>query len=58
MRILKKLGHSVKQIFTELGEVYGSDKICYETIRKWRHKFLKDAAKSGRPVIVTGQRKV
>lgn len=22
--------------FTELGEVYGSDKVSYETVRKWR----------------------
>ena len=28
IKVRTKLGHSVKQIFTELEEVYGSDKIC------------------------------
>ena len=55
IKVRTKLGYSVKQIFTDLGEVYGSDKVCYETVCKWRQKFLtgtesvKDAIKSGRP---------
>ena len=39
IKVRTKLGHSVKQIFTELGEVYGSDKVCYESVRRWRQKF-------------------
>lgn len=64
IKVRTKLGHSVKQIFTELGEVYGSDKVSYETVRRWRQKFLtgtesiKDAAKSGRPVTVSGKTNV
>lgn len=52
------------QIFTELVEVYGSDKVFYETVRWWRKKFLtgtepvKDAAKFVRSVTVTGKTKV
>lgn len=52
------------QIFTELVEVYGSDKVFYETARWWRKKFLtgtepvKDAAKFVRSVTVTGKAKV
>ena len=44
-----------------MGEVYGSDKVSYETVRRWRQKFLtgtesvKDAVKSGRPVTVAGK---
>ena len=47
-----------------MGEVYWSDKVSYETVRRWRKKFLtgtesvKDAAKSGRPVTVTGKANV
>jgi hypothetical protein len=54
-----KLNYLVMQIFTELGEVYGSDKVSCVTFRGWRKKFLtdikfvKDAAISDRPVIVT-----
>ena len=39
IKVRTKLGHSVKQIFTESGEVYGSYNISYETVRKWRKKF-------------------
>ncbi|XP_062582211.1 histone-lysine N-methyltransferase SETMAR-like [Saccostrea cucullata] len=64
IKVRTKLCNSVKQIFTELGEVYGSDKVSYETVHRWRQKFLtgtesvKDAAKSGRPVTVSGKRNV
>lgn len=50
------------QISTEFGEVFGSDKVSYETVRSWRKKFVtstesvKDAAKSGQPCTMTGQR--
>lgn len=49
---------------TELGIVYGSDKLYHETVSRWRKKFLtgtesiKDAAKYGRPVTVTGKANV
>lgn len=52
------------QIFTEFWEVHGSDKVSYETIRRWRKKFLtgaefvKDKGKYGRPVTVTGKANV
>ena len=39
MKVLTKLGHSAKQIFTALGEVYGSHNVLYETFRRWRKKF-------------------
>ena len=45
-------------------EVYGSDKACYETVRRWTQKFLigtesvNNAAKSGRPVTVTDKTNV
>lgn len=52
------------QIFTYLEEVYGFDKVYYETVRIQRKKFptstesFKDAAKSGRrPVTVLGKAK-
>ena len=59
IKVRANLLHSVKKIFTELAEVYGSDKV-----RSWRQKFLtgtesvKDAAKSGQPVTVTGKNNV
>ena len=61
IKVCWKLNHSVKQTFTELGEVYGSDKVSFEAVCRWRKKFLtgtefvKDAAKSGRPVTVIGK---
>ncbi|XP_062593106.1 histone-lysine N-methyltransferase SETMAR-like [Saccostrea cucullata] len=64
IKVRTTLNNSVKQIFTELGEVYGSDKVSYETVRRWRQKFLtgtesiKDAAKSGLPVTVSGKTNV
>ena len=38
-KVCTEVGHSVKQIFTELGEVYGSHKVSYETVCRWRKKF-------------------
>lgn len=32
IKILTKLGHLVMQIFTELGEVFESNKVSYETV--------------------------
>ena len=64
IKVRTKLGHSVKQIFTDLGEVYGSNKVSYGTVRRWRKNFLtgtesvKDAPKFGRPVTVAGKTNV
>ena len=61
MKECTKLGHLVKQIFTELGEVYGSHNVSYEQVRRRRKKFhtatesVKDATKSGRQVTSTGR---
>ena len=61
IKVHTKLGHSVKQLFTELREAYGSHKISNETVRRWRKKFqtgaesVKDATNSGRPVTATGK---
>lgn len=49
-------------IFTELWEMYGSNKLSYETVRRWRNNFLtgtytefiKDSAKFGQSVTVKG----
>ena len=32
IKVCTKLSHSVKQIFAEFGEVYGSHEVCYETV--------------------------
>ena len=59
IKFCTKLDHSVKQIFIELGEVYGSHNVSYETVHSWRKKFhtstesVKDATKSGLPVTAT-----
>lgn len=34
IKVSIKLGHSVKQIFTELKDFYGSDKVSFETVRR------------------------
>ena len=53
MKVHTKLSHSIRQIFTEFGEVCGSHNISYETDCRWRKKFhtctesVKDATKSG-----------
>lgn len=45
-------------------KVYGSCKVSYETVRRWKKKFdtgvesVKDAGKSGRPVTATGKSNV
>ena len=39
IKVRTKLCHSVIQIFTELGEVYWSDKVSYETVRMRRKNF-------------------
>ena len=36
IKVSTKLGHSVKLIFTDYGEVYGSHNVSYETVRRWR----------------------
>lgn len=33
IKVSTKLGHSAMQIFTELGKVYGSVKVSFETVR-------------------------
>jgi hypothetical protein len=56
INVFKNLGHSVKQIFNELGS--------YETVRRWRMKVLtgtksvRDAAKSHRHVTVLAKTNV
>jgi hypothetical protein len=58
---VRKLCHSEIHIFTELGEVYGCDKVCYETVCGWGMKLLtgadsvKDSAKADGPVTVTSK---
>lgn len=42
-KVCTKLGHSVMLIFTKMGEVYGSDKVSYEIVRRWRKKFLTES---------------
>lgn len=38
IKVCTKIGHFVRQIFTEMGEVYGSDKVnVYETVRSWKN---------------------
>ena len=55
------LGHSVKQIFTEFGKVYGSYNVFYAAVRRWRKnfhtfsEFVKETIKSGRPETATGK---
>ena len=64
IKVRKKLGYSVKQISTELGDVYGSQNVSYVTVHRWGKKYytgtvsVKDATKSGRPVIATGKTNV
>ena len=64
IKVRRKRGHSVKQIFTGLEEVYGSDKVCHGTFRRWRWKYLigtesvKHTAQSGLPMTVTGKTNV
>lgn len=48
LKVSTKIGHSVVQIFTKLGDVYGSDKISYERVKKeiseW-HRFRQRCSK-------------
>lgn len=39
IRISRKIGHSIMQRYTELGEFYGSDKVAYDTFRRWGKEF-------------------
>ena len=51
IKVHTKLGHLVKQIFTDLGKVYGSHNISYKSFHRWRKNFqtgtesVKDAIK-------------
>ena len=60
IRAYIKFAHSVKQTFTELGAVYGSHNVSYETVCRWRKKFhtgtksVKDATESERLVTAIG----
>lgn len=55
IKVCTKQNNSAMQIFTELEEVYGSNKVFYETIREKRYK---DVAKYGWPITATGKSNV
>ena len=54
INVRTNLGHSVKQIFTELGEIYGSHNVSCGAVRKWTRKvytgteYVTGATKAGR----------
>lgn len=40
IKVCTKLGNSVMLIFTDFGNVYGSNNVSYETNLRWRKNFL------------------
>ena len=64
IKVRAKLSHSIKAFLVNLGEVCESHNASYETVCRWRKIFhigpesVKEAAKSGRPVIATGRSNV
>ena len=59
VKVRSKLGCSLKELFAEITRVYGSSKVSYETVRRWKKNFdsgeesIKNAPKSGRPVTAS-----
>ena len=41
-----KIGCSLKQIFAEISAVYGSTKVSYDTVRRWKRNLILGKSRS------------